>query len=633
MANLAGTTIDKYEMIEEVGCGGMAVVYRGLDRVLEREVAVKVLHPHLADRQESRLRLQREAIAVAKLRHDNILEIFDYSGPDAAESYIVTEFIHGPTLKEWVDDELEPRPAIAAMIIHRLSLALAHAHKQAIVHRDIKPENVMIRKHDGVLKLMDFGIAQIIDNQKLTLTGQLIGSPAYMAPELISGKPLDARTDLFSLGILLYQLATGELPFSGRNPHEVLNRIADGEYPAPSTICPLVDRDLEAIIAKTLAVNPDDRYQSVETLAKELEDYCLETGIEPSAEELARYFTDPPGYIEELDARVCASLMSQANDAAKNGSTARAIRMLGRVLELDSEHKGARDLLKRLRVRERRVRQLLVVGGAMAIAGLCAAGWMLLRPGPDGPKVAHDGLAAPTPAGDDEAGEVTPPATGSEDGSGSGGEVPAAGESTGASAPADGGSSTGARVAVADTNPEPATGPTTGPTKRRPPIRVSPATKCSVRLAGLPLNTARNLEGITIAGKAYSVTDSMSFDLEFEGDKAVAKIKDKRFHAHKSLTPEACAQGVVDVPVQPNPAILNFSGNVPDDAAVICLVGCPDHLLNKNRTVSEFPEIRMGRDITKKVTLKFKHEQYEEKMVSKDILPGPNPFPVQLTPR
>src|SRR5690606_789025 len=154
-------------------------------------------------------------IAVAKLRHDNILEIFDYSGPQAAESYIVTEFIHGPTLKEWIDESLEPRPAVAAMIVHRLCLALGHAHKSAIVHRDIKPENVMIRKQDGVIKLMDFGIAQIIDNQKLTLTGQLIGSPAYMAPELISGKPLDVRTDLFSLGILLYQLATGELPFSG----------------------------------------------------------------------------------------------------------------------------------------------------------------------------------------------------------------------------------------------------------------------------------------------------------------------------------------------------------------------------------------------------------------------------------
>ena len=177
--NLAGTQIGKYDMIEEVGHGGMAVVYRGLDRVLKREVAVKVLHPHLADRAESRARLEREAIAVAKLRHENILEIFDYSGTEADASYIVTEFIHGVTLKQWVDERLEPRPAVAALIVHRLCQALQHAHRSGIVHRDIKPENVMIRE-DGVLKLMDFGIAQLIlDDQKLTLTGQLIGSPAY----------------------------------------------------------------------------------------------------------------------------------------------------------------------------------------------------------------------------------------------------------------------------------------------------------------------------------------------------------------------------------------------------------------------------------------------------------------------
>src|SRR5690606_30960548 len=212
---LVGTQLDKYQLLEEVGHGGMAVVYRAHDSVLQREVAVKVLHAHLADREESKLRLQREAIAVAKLRHDNILEIFDYSGPQAPDSYIVTEFIHGPTLREWIDDSLDPRPAVAALIIHRLCLALGHAHRSGIIHRDIKPENVMIRVDDGCLKLMDFGIAQLLDNQKLTMTGQLIGSPAYMAPELISGRPLDARTDLFSLGIILYQLATGELPFTG----------------------------------------------------------------------------------------------------------------------------------------------------------------------------------------------------------------------------------------------------------------------------------------------------------------------------------------------------------------------------------------------------------------------------------
>jgi len=208
-------TLQRYTLLEEVGQGGMAVVYRATDTTLNREVAVKVLHPHLASQLESRARLQREAHAVAKLRHENILEIFDYSGPDSASSYIVTEFIDGQTLKEFVAAHPLAYPEVAALIAVEIGGALAHAHAAGIIHRDVKPENVMIRK-DGVLKLMDFGIAQVVDLQRMTVTGQLLGSPAYMAPELIEGKPLDFRTDVFAVGVMLYQLATGSLPFAGR---------------------------------------------------------------------------------------------------------------------------------------------------------------------------------------------------------------------------------------------------------------------------------------------------------------------------------------------------------------------------------------------------------------------------------
>ena len=123
------------------------------------------------------------------------------------------------------------------MIAAEIGGALAHAHSVGIIHRDVKPENVMIRK-DGVLKLMDFGIAQVVDLQRMTVTGQLLGSPAYMAPELIEGKPLDFRTDVFSVGIILYQMATGTLPFAGKNPHEVLRRIGEGRFPDPRSAQP-----------------------------------------------------------------------------------------------------------------------------------------------------------------------------------------------------------------------------------------------------------------------------------------------------------------------------------------------------------------------------------------------------------
>ncbi|HEY0135761.1 MAG TPA: serine/threonine-protein kinase, partial [Nannocystis sp.] len=369
MSNLVGTKLDKYEIQSEVGHGGMAVVYRGLDTVLNREVAVKVLHPHMAAREESRARLRREALTVARLRHENILEIYDYSGENAVESFLVTEFIHGMTLREWLDTRWRPRPALAAMVVHRLCVALGHAHKIGIVHRDIKPENVMIRS-DGCLKLMDFGIAQIIDHQKLTMTGQLLGSPAYMAPELISGKPIDARTDLFAVGIMLYQLATGALPFSGRNPHEVLSRIADAEYPKACTVCPLVDDELEAIIAKALAREPDLRYQSAEDFARELERYLEEVGIPASQEEVIGYFIDCDRYVDQLDKRVCTTLMTRAETAARAGHSARAIRLLGRVLELEKDQKQAKSMLSRLRTRERTVKRLMVGAAAVGLTAL-----------------------------------------------------------------------------------------------------------------------------------------------------------------------------------------------------------------------------------------------------------------------
>ena len=161
---------DRYKLIEEVGQGGMAVVYRAQDETLKREVAIKILHQHLAGEPDSRARLEREAQAVAKLRHENILEIFDYSGAGSASSYIVTEFIDGQTLKQYLTGHPLGFSELAALISVEVCHALGHAHAVGVIHRDVKPENVMIRK-DGLIKLMDFGIAQVLDFQRMTVTG------------------------------------------------------------------------------------------------------------------------------------------------------------------------------------------------------------------------------------------------------------------------------------------------------------------------------------------------------------------------------------------------------------------------------------------------------------------------------
>src|SRR5437868_9583434 len=279
----------------------MAVVYRGIDRSLKRVVAVKVLHKHLADYQEARDRFEREAQAVAKLRHENILEIFDYAAKPESEAYIVTEFIDGQTLKQVITDRPIAFPEIGAMIMLQVGRALAHAHAHGILHRDVKPENIMIRS-DGVVKLMDFGISPMVDLERLTVTGQLLGSPAYMAPEHVEGRPIDYRTDVFAAGIVLYQLTVGRLPFEGKNPHEVLKRIAECKFVDPRQANPAVGNRLGKIMLRAMALQPSDRFPNIGEMVIALDAYLEESGTaaDKLTSELARYFKAPVPYEQAL---------------------------------------------------------------------------------------------------------------------------------------------------------------------------------------------------------------------------------------------------------------------------------------------------------------------------------------------
>ena len=363
----------RYTLIEEVGQGGMAVVYRAQDETLKREVAIKILHQHLAGEPDSKARLEREAQAVAKLRHENILEIFDYSGLTSASSYIVTEFIDGQTLKQYLNGRPLGFSEVAALIAVEVCHALAHAHSLGVIHRDVKPENVMIRK-DGLIKLMDFGIAQVLDFQRMTVTGQLLGSPAYMAPEIIEGKPLDFRTDVFSVGIMLYLLATGELPFSGRNPHEVLRRIAEGKFPDPRTVGRGVDQVLSRIITRALAHRPDDRYPDVTPMCDDLTAYLGEAGLTDVRVELRAYFAAPAAYDQALPKRLAAALTESARTQLAAGRRAKAMELWNRVLAFDPENEAVTAALRRLQGR-RRLRQAVTAAalGAVAAGGVLAA--------------------------------------------------------------------------------------------------------------------------------------------------------------------------------------------------------------------------------------------------------------------
>src|SRR5436190_1195201 len=353
-----GQVLDKYELLERVGQGGMAIVYRGIDRQLKRVVAIKVLHKHLADYQEARDRFEREAQAVAKLRHENILEIFDYSGAEDAKalgsSYIVTEFIEGGTRKQCITDRPITFPEIGAMIMLQVCRALAHAHAAKILHRDIKPENIMVRS-DGVVKLMDFGISHMVDLERLTVTGQLLGSPAYMAPEHVEGRPLDFRTDVFAAGIVLYQLTVGKLPFEGKNPHEVLKRIAECRFVDPRQANPRIGNRLGKIILRAMAAQPNDRYPAIGEMVLALEAYLEESGLETDklTSELARYFKAPAPYEQALKDRLVDHLTRRGQKQLADGEQTPALDVFDRVLSIDPQNQKVLAILDGLNRRAR----------------------------------------------------------------------------------------------------------------------------------------------------------------------------------------------------------------------------------------------------------------------------------------
>ncbi|NRD52748.1 protein kinase [Corallococcus exiguus] len=417
---LVGRHIGRYRILEELGSGGMSVVYKGLDTALDREVAVKVLHPHLAGKDESRRRLAREARAVAKLHHPNILEVFDFSSAEAHDAFIVTEYIRGRTLKTYLDEgPLEP-PELAAMIIHELAAALAHAHEAGVIHRDLKPENVMVRE-DGVLKLMDFGIARLLDiEDRMTVTGALVGSPAHMSPEIIEGLEAGPEADVFSLGIMFYALMTGRLPFTASNTTATLKRILDGAYEDPRRRVPALSDELAEICATCLQRDPARRYPNAGKLRDALADALAGLGFSRVGEELISFFADPPSYQRLARQRIVAALLERGERQLAEKRTPRALACLNHVLALDATNERALGLLKGIQRQQRRrtwrrrgIRAGIAAGVALAL-GL--GGWQLIRmnaSAPETPKV-----------------QTTDPRT---EGSKASGSQPTAGGTTGAS--------------------------------------------------------------------------------------------------------------------------------------------------------------------------------------------------------
>jgi eukaryotic-like serine/threonine-protein kinase len=269
-ATVVGEVVaDRYELEELVGTGGMSSVFKARDRLLERDVALKILHQHYVADPDYVERFRREARAVAQLAHPNIVTVIDRGEQDGRQ-FIVFEFVDGENLKQLINREgaLPVRDAVELAL--QVAGALGYAHDRGIVHRDVKPQNVILNE-DGRAKVTDFGIARSLDVDGVTQTGTVLGTSDYIAPEQAQGQPVDAQTDVYSLGVVLYELLTGELPFRGEGFVAVaMQHVSE---PAPSVLERRGDVPprLDLAIRRAMAKRPEDRYASMDELVADLE--------------------------------------------------------------------------------------------------------------------------------------------------------------------------------------------------------------------------------------------------------------------------------------------------------------------------------------------------------------------------
>jgi serine/threonine protein kinase len=284
MGLTSGTKLGPYEIVSPLGAGGMGEVYRARDTRLERDVAIKVLPANLSSDPSLRQRLEREAKAVSKLSHPHICTLHDVGHQDGVD-FLVMELLEGETLEHKLTRGPMPLEQ-AVRCAEQIADALAKAHKMGITHRDLKPSNVMLTKTGA--KLMDFGLAKetsraasltemTADQTKLTVEATIVGTFQYMAPEQLEGKEADARTDIFALGELIYEMATGKPAFSGKSRASLIAAILTAEPQPISQLQPLAPHALDRLVKKCLAKEPDERWQNAKDLSSEL-NWIAESG-------------------------------------------------------------------------------------------------------------------------------------------------------------------------------------------------------------------------------------------------------------------------------------------------------------------------------------------------------------------
>ena len=312
--HLVGALLDgRYHVEATIATGGMSTVYRGHDVRLDRPVALKVMDARYARDQQFLTRFQREARAIARLKNPGLVAIYDQGG-DAGHPFLVMELVEGGTLRELLR-ERGPMPPHAVVAVLRPVLGgLGEAHRAGLVHRDVKPENVLI-SDDGEVKLVDFGLVRAIAEAGITSTSVILGTASYLSPEQVAGEPTGPRSDVYSAGIMAFELLTGTTPFRGDSALAVANQRLEAEVPPPSTVIDGVPPQFDAFIACATARNPEDRFPDASAMAEELEDIAEELNLPQ--------FRVPAPQNSAQHAAATAACQRQAEQAAPRSPGAR----------------------------------------------------------------------------------------------------------------------------------------------------------------------------------------------------------------------------------------------------------------------------------------------------------------------
>ena len=345
----------RYQVQDKIGTGGMATVYRGQDQVLGRTVAIKTMLPQYANDPSFAARFKQEAQAAAALSSPYIVSVYDW-GKDGESYYIVMEYLRGTDLKSGIRKHGALDSRKVAQIGSQIAQALSVAHRHDIIHRDIKPQNIMVQP-DGNIKVMDFGIARA-KNSSLTTDNSVLGTAHYVSPEQSTGKPLGPTTDIYSLGIVMYEAATGRVPFAGDDAISVAMKQVNEAPQPPSLINPNVDPALEAIILRCMEKNPADRYQSADELARALRDFIAGRATISSNTTVSPRIVTPPQPTSRLDRR---GIDGSNTYMTRGGDT-------GRLNRVHSREEA--DELDRRESKRRKRNVILGVLGALVVLAL-----------------------------------------------------------------------------------------------------------------------------------------------------------------------------------------------------------------------------------------------------------------------